>query len=296
MKIEVQSKEKLQRTIKVEVSREKILEDKTRIYQEMGKNLNVPGFRKGVAPLDVLERHHGKALREEFLKRMLPAYYQTMLRQESMIPAGLPRIFDVDFSGEILKFSVEVELKPQLDISPDIYKQIKVKDQPIEVTETEWEKIWANLAETVKKYTQQPLTEEQMIQWAGYKNKEALHEAATIELKSVKLRQRRQDMERQVIDVLLKKIETEVPQKVVEEHQNKLINQELYHLQAQGLPEGDIEKRKKTLQEKIQPMAQDQVKLYYILEAISQKEQLAVDSRNLYDVVMGYILAHAVFE
>ncbi len=296
MKVEVRTKEKLQRTIQVEVGKEKILEDKTRIYQELGKNLSVPGFRKGVAPLDVLEKHHGKALREEFLKKMLPAYYQTMLRQESMVPAGLPRIFDVDFSGEILKFSVEVELKPQLDISPQIYKQIKVKEQPIEVTEGEWEKIWSNLGETVKKYTQQPLTEEQMIQWAGYKNKEALHQAATIELKSVKLRQRRQDMERQVIDVLLKKIETDVPGKVVEEHQKKLLNQELYNLQAQGLPKEEIERHKKNLQEKIGPLAKDQVKLYYILEAISQKEQLAVDSRNLYDVVMGYILAHAVFE
>ncbi|MBN2483848.1 MAG: hypothetical protein JXD21_06590 [Candidatus Omnitrophica bacterium] len=295
MKVDIQRQDKLQRILKIDVGKERVLEDKTRIYQEIGKDLNVPGFRKGTAPLDVLERNHGKVLREEFLKRMIPAYYQTMIRQEKIVPAGLPRIFDVDFKNDNLLFSVEVEVKPTFVLQEDTYRGLTVKDSPIEVSDDEWKKIWNNLHETVKKYTQQPLTEQQMVQWAGYKDEEALRQAATIELKAVKLRQRRQDMERQVIDVLLKKLPADIPQKVAEEHQNKLLHQELYNLQAQGVAPQEIEKHKQTLQEKIKPMAEDQVRLYYILEAIAEKEQLAVDSRNLYDVVMGYILAHAVF-
>jgi len=296
MKVDIQKKEKLQQVLKIDVGQERVLEDKTRIYQDVGKGLSVPGFRKGTAPLDILERHHGKALRDEFLKQMIPAYYQIMVQQEKIIPAGLPRIFDVDFSNDNLVFSVEVEVKPAIELNEDIYKGLTIKDSPIEVNEDEWKKIWDNLHETVKKYTKGPLTEQQMIQWAGYKDEENLRQAATIELKSVKLRQRRQDMERQVIEVLLKKVQTEVPEKVVQEHQGKLLNQELYNLQAQGFPAQEIEKQKEVLTDKIKPLAADQVRLYYILEAVAQKEQLTVDSRNLYDVVMGYILAHAVLQ
>jgi len=67
MKVEVKKVDKLKRQIKVEVQGEDFLKAKKETYKELGKNIKVPGFRPGTVPLDVLERQHGEALKDEFL-------------------------------------------------------------------------------------------------------------------------------------------------------------------------------------------------------------------------------------
>ena len=60
------------------------------------------------------------------------------------------------------------------------------------------------------------------------------------------------------------------------------------------IPEEDIEKYKKDVHEKLKPVAEDNVRLFYILEAIARKEGISVENNSL-DIVLGYILSQAVY-
>ena len=69
MKVEIDSKKGLKTILKVSIGR-KIIEEKieTRI-QELGKTVNLKGFRPGKIPASVLKNQFGKAVYAEILEK-----------------------------------------------------------------------------------------------------------------------------------------------------------------------------------------------------------------------------------
>ncbi|MCD6583167.1 MAG: hypothetical protein J7K71_00545 [Candidatus Omnitrophica bacterium] len=295
MKVEVKKLDNLKRVIKVEVEGEDFEKDKSQIYRNFAKNLKVPGFRVGSAPLEILEKYHGKFLRKEFIKWAIPNYYERAVKEVNISPVVLPRIYDVELTDKKIAFSAELEVKPQVSLEESIYKGIKIKDKSVDVKEQEWKKLLENLREQAKRFTKRDFSDLEIAKWSGYPNYDAFREALICELKEVKLRQRRLDIESQVANTLLKRVKIAVPTRALEEHRNKLLEEEIYKLKVKGISEDDIRKYKKDLEEKLTHQAQEQMKLYYILEAIAIKENLEVAPNNLYEVVMGYILSFAEF-
>ncbi|MCD6228530.1 MAG: hypothetical protein J7K17_03560 [Candidatus Omnitrophica bacterium] len=295
MKVEVKKLDNLKRVIRVQVEGEDFKKDKSQLYRSLAKDLKVPGFRTGIAPLEILEKYHGKLLREEFIKWAIPNYYEKAVKEANISPVVLPRIYDVELTDKKFAFSAELEVKPQVSLEESIYKGIKVKDKPVDVKEQEWKKLVENLKEQVKRFTKKDFSDLEIAKWSGYPSYEVFQEALICEIKGVKLRQRRLDIESQIVNTLLKRVKIAVPKRAVEEHRNKLLEEEIYKLKVKGISEEDIRKYKKDLEEKLTYQAQEQMKLYYILEAIAIKENLDVTSNNLYEVVMGYILSLTEF-
>jgi FKBP-type peptidyl-prolyl cis-trans isomerase (trigger factor) len=294
MKVEVKKLDKLKRVITIEVSGEDFQKDKKEVYQEAGKNLKVAGFRPGTVPLDVLEKQHGSILKDEFLKKMVPVYYQKAIEQSNLSPIILPRIFDMKIEKDSVGFSAEVEVKPEIELKDSDYKGIKIKDKKIDSKEDEIQKVLNNLKEGVKKVVERDLSDEELGKWAGYSDFQTLKEAIKTEVGVEKLRARRQEITAQVTTHLLKNIKVDVSKTEVERHQKELVDREVYNLQQRGVPEKDIEKYKKDIEEKIKPMAENEIKLLYILDAIANKENIKAGN-NFAEAVLGFILSQAQF-
>ncbi|MFA5007850.1 MAG: trigger factor [Candidatus Omnitrophota bacterium] len=295
MKVEVKKVDKLKRIINVELSGEDFINEKKEAYKEIGKNIKVSGFRQGNAPLEILEKHHSKALKEEFLRKMLPIYYERALGEAKLHPAGLPRIYDVNLSETNLVFSAEFDTRPEIELKEDDYKGIKIKEKKIEVKDEEIEKVIVNLKEGVKKILNKDLTDEELCKWAGYPDMADFKDAIRVEVSVEKLRERRRRIDSQISQHLLKSIDVTLPQNEVEHYHKELVNREMQNLRVRNVPEEDIEKYKKDIEEKLKPLAQDEIKLYYILEAIANKESLKAEN-NLGEVVLGFLLSIAKYE
>lgn len=295
MKIEVKKLDKIRRVLKIELSGESFVKERNDAYAEIGKSLKVPGFRPGSAPLAILEKHHANVLRDEFLNRHLPEYYNSAIEEQKLVPAGMPRIYDVKFTEDGLVFFAELEVRPDIELTDDAYKGIKVKDKKIEIKPEEIEKILTNLKEGVKKVTEKDLDDATLAKWACYPDVETLKEAITMELFAEKNRERRKKINDQVIKQLIKEVKVELPKSEVERHHKQLMERELYNLQARGASEADVEKYTKEIEEKIKPVAEDEVRLFYILDAIARRENIKAEN-NLVDVVLGFILSLAKYE
>jgi trigger factor len=76
----------------------------------------IPGFRKGKAPVVLVERHVGRtALREETLDRLLPDAYHRAVEQAQVEPVGSPDVEVLDFEdGRGLRFAVTVDVRPEV--------------------------------------------------------------------------------------------------------------------------------------------------------------------------------------
>jgi FKBP-type peptidyl-prolyl cis-trans isomerase (trigger factor) len=295
MKIDVKKLDKIRRVLKIELSGEGFVKERNDAYVEIGKSLKVSGFRPGAAPLVILEKQHGNVLRDEFLNRHLPAYYNKAIEEQKLIPAGMPRIYDVKFTDDGLVFFAELEVRPDIELTDDTYKGIKVKDKKIEIKPEEIEKILTNLKGGVKKVTEKDLDDATLAKWACYPDVETLKEAIKTELFAQKNQERRKKINDQVIKHLIKEVKVELPKSEVERHHKQLIEREIYNLQSRGVSETEIEKYKKDLEEKTKPVAEDEVRLFYVLDAIARRENIKAED-NLVDVVLGFILSLAKYE
>lgn len=295
MKVEVKKIEKLKRKLKIQVKDEEFLKEKKEAYQMHVKKLKVPGFRPGSAPVDILEKHHGAFLKEELLKKILPLFYGQALKQENISPAGFPEISDVELTHDALSFSAELEARPEVEVSEGVYKGIKIKDEKIEVTAAEVEKIITNLQEGVKKVTEQNLDDEQLAHWASYSNSANLREAIKAQLYIEKLRQRKQKIEQQIRDHLLKAVKLDIPKSEFEYYHKQLLDREIHNLQRQGISDQDLDKYKGDLKDRLKPVAEAEIKLTYVLETVAKNEKLKTDA-NLVEVAFGFILSQAKYE
>jgi len=295
MRVEIKKLSEIRRIVNVEVDKFLLDEDRKKVYQDLGKELKVPGFRKGCAPLDILEKHYGKFLKEKFLEWALPIYYERIIKEKNITPAALLRIFDIELKEDSLKFSFEVELKPRIEIEESLYKGIKIKEKKIEVREEDYKKIKENIKNDIEKIVDRKIDDVYLAKWYGYSDEDTFKEAVFCEIKNGKLAERRKYLEEQVISYLLKKIKVELPQKTLKDFLERLVEEEMRRIQIQVDAKEQIEKYRKDIENKLRPYAQQRLKLFYILEAIAKKENLDVERNLLYDVVISYILSHAQF-
>jgi len=123
--------------INVEVPFTELKPDFDRAYQELAKQVRLPGFRPGKAPAKLLEARVGRgAVLERVVNDALPARYSEALSTSELRPIGEPEIEVTKLSdGEELVFTAEVDVRPDIDL-PDL-GTLAISVDPIEVTDEE---------------------------------------------------------------------------------------------------------------------------------------------------------------
>jgi trigger factor len=94
---------------------------------ELGRELKVPGFRKGkVPPAVVLRRVGRESVLDEAVRQALPEWYEEAIRDASVVPVGDPNIdlSELPARGEPLTFTVEVAVRPTAKLGN--YKGLEV--------------------------------------------------------------------------------------------------------------------------------------------------------------------------
>ena len=151
MKSKIKAVEECTSLLEIDVPTKDIEKAFDEVYAEMTKYANIPGFRVGKAPKELVKQHYGKNVKEEVLKRLVPDAYRDALLEHNITPIGMPEISDVNFEGEgSLSFKAKVNTKPVFKLKN--YKGIKVEKKPAKVCDDDVNKMLENLRETNAKY------------------------------------------------------------------------------------------------------------------------------------------------
>ncbi len=123
--------------INVEVPFTELEPDFTRTYQQLAKQVRLPGFRPGKAPAKLLEARIGRgAVLEQVVNEALPARYSQAVTELKLAPLGQP---DIDITkiedGDELVFTAEVDVRPEIEL-PDL-SALAIQVDPIEVADDE---------------------------------------------------------------------------------------------------------------------------------------------------------------
>lgn len=119
--------------INVEVPFTELEADFQRAYKELAKQVRLPGFRPGKAPVKLLEARFGReAMLDQVVSEALPARYGQAVAESEVQPLGQPSIEVTKKEyGEELAFTAEVDIRPKITV-PDL-SSLKVSVDPVEV-------------------------------------------------------------------------------------------------------------------------------------------------------------------
>ncbi len=101
------------------------------------KKYNIPGFRKGKAPRNVVEKMYGKGIfYEDAINDLLPEAYESAVKEAAIEPVGRPD-FDISSLDENdgVVLVVKVAVKPDVEIAD--YLGIAVERTVVEATDAE---------------------------------------------------------------------------------------------------------------------------------------------------------------
>ena len=117
------------------VEPEKFEEGIKKAYLKMVKKINIPGFRRGKAPMKVIEAHYGpEVFYEEAFDAIFPEIYQAALKEHNVEVVDRPELDVQEIGrGKELKFTVEVFVRPDVELGA--YKNLGIVKTVDEVTE-----------------------------------------------------------------------------------------------------------------------------------------------------------------
>jgi len=134
MKVTREKEEDRQVFLRIELEQPQVDKALEQAYRRLVKKANIPGFRQGKAPREVLERYVGKeGLLEDAIDNLLPEVYEQALKEEKIEAIANPQIEVVE--REPVVFTAVVPLEPTVELGD--YKSIKLKPEKAEVTQEE---------------------------------------------------------------------------------------------------------------------------------------------------------------
>ncbi|MBD3380274.1 MAG: trigger factor [Candidatus Omnitrophica bacterium] len=136
MKSKVKKLKGTAREIKVEIPRDTVDAMFDSVLTDIKSSVNIPGFRRGKAPMDIVRKNYGAEAMDKVKERLIPAAYQQALDEHSISPVSFPEVADVNLalSGE-LTFTATVDTQPEVGLKK--YKGIKVSTEKVKVTDDE---------------------------------------------------------------------------------------------------------------------------------------------------------------
>jgi trigger factor len=136
IKMEIKKKENNTVFFDIVLKREDINKAETEVYKKNKKHFQLPGFRKGHVPRQMIENMYGKdVFFEDAINELLPAEYEKAISELDLKVVDQPNI-DIDeesIDKDDLIVNVSVDVKPEVEIKD--YEGIEIEDPTMEVTD-----------------------------------------------------------------------------------------------------------------------------------------------------------------
>ena len=142
-KTENKNEVKLEFTVEAKIFDEGI---KT-VFNKNAKYFNIPGFRKGKAPMNIVEKYYGSEIfYEDTFNEIVPAIYDEAIKEKKLEVVSKPEIDIVQIGkGKDLIFTAIVATKPEVKLGK--YKGISLEKTEYKVEEKDVEEELNKMAE-----------------------------------------------------------------------------------------------------------------------------------------------------
>jgi len=125
MKVTTEQKETCIVDLHIELPPDRFHSEWKEVGSEYRRLANLPGFRKGKAPLAIVEKKYGPDIEQEVTRKLLDAAVREALTEQKLAPVQSPNVHDIRLEGDrSLRFTATVVTRPAVNL-PD-YKGLQV--------------------------------------------------------------------------------------------------------------------------------------------------------------------------
>ena len=148
MKSELIEVSPTQKEIKLQIEPDALKEVYSRVSQKYAKGATVPGFRKGLAPLDVVRLRYKEEIKNDVLQQILPSKVTEAIQEHDLQPLSEPQLHIENVEQVKVNGSEPVGLHVHVEVMPDVpvpkYEGIEVTRTVRPVADSEIEDLIAN--------------------------------------------------------------------------------------------------------------------------------------------------------
>ncbi|MGN1270103.1 MAG: trigger factor [Clostridia bacterium] len=129
------------------IEAEKFDEAMKKVYAKTAKYFTIPGFRKGKAPMHMVEKQYGSEIfHEDTFNELVPDIYDAAIKENNIQAVSNPNIDITQIGkGKDLIFTAVVQVKPEVELGK--YKGIELKKIEYTVSDHEVEHELEHMAE-----------------------------------------------------------------------------------------------------------------------------------------------------
>ena len=296
--------------LKGEISAEAFEKYRAHAIEHVAEHVEIPGFRKGKAPADVLEKHVSPmAILQEMADHAFNEFYPKMLDEHKIDAIGNPAIQVTKIAaGNPLGFTIRTATIPEVTL-PD-YKAIakkegkkvaeEISDEELEKAIDELRSMRAKQEEAAtenageekkeegdeKKEIPLPeLTDDYVKALGPFENVADFKEKFRTNLKQEKEHREHEKNRLAIIEKILGETKVEVPQLLVEGELNRMLFQMQSDISRMGLSYEDylkhLNKTEEAIREEFRPDAEKRVKMELAMREIAKKENLSPKEEDI---------------
>ncbi|MCA1809159.1 MAG: trigger factor, partial [Lentisphaerae bacterium] len=151
MKVSVEKKGPCRKVMTVKLPVERVQTEYDQVVQTASRVARIPGFRKGRAPISLVESHYAKAIRDDVQERLVSGSLQEALKQAELDPVRMLELDAELKKGEPLVYRLTVDVAP--DFKLPRYKGLSLKEQKLDVTDEMVESSLQRMLEGYATYT-----------------------------------------------------------------------------------------------------------------------------------------------
>ena len=117
MKIEIEDIDSCNKKINFVVPYQDYKKEVDKYYQKLGREVKVPGFRKGKVPASLLEKQFGPDVKKEVLSNLISDRLNQAIAEKELRAIGQPHLLEVNAEeGTDISVSASLEVLPSVDI------------------------------------------------------------------------------------------------------------------------------------------------------------------------------------
>lgn len=120
MKTEIIEVSPTQKEIKIEIEAEAVKEAYNKVSQKFARAAQVPGFRKGLAPVDIVRLRYKDEIKSEVLQELVSSRVTEAIRENNINPLIEPQLHLDDAENIKINGSQPISLHVHVEVMPEI--------------------------------------------------------------------------------------------------------------------------------------------------------------------------------
>ena len=279
-----------EKSLRLHVTQEAIAPIRAAVLAQFQRTATLPGFRKGKAPVELVERQYAQPIREELMQRATRQALEQAAKEYDLKPVGPFELKAANLSEtDGLTLEARVEVEPAFALSG--YKGLSLTQPSSDVAPEELDKALATLQESMAqlvptteggaKERKVPALDDELAKDLGFEKLEQLRTHVEAKLREQKQVAQAQAIEAALCEELLTRHTFEVPLRLVGRQTDRLTRDCKVRLLLAGTAEDKLDEEIATFTQQLRTSAARHVKLTFILDRIATQESITVTQDEL---------------